>query len=147
MTTSLITLALDSDTSRELLLDSPGVRTLNEISLGNSPWAFAVPSSEANQDVFTNASQARSIKANQARELMGSQGFITVIVLLDKDRFFDSIITSASDTDDPRTPEDYAHEVAFDFGLSHDSSAEIIGVSGHCFIVSYTTRIGTYLAE
>ncbi|MFJ2662529.1 hypothetical protein [Arthrobacter koreensis] len=79
----------------------------------------------------------------QAEDLMDRDGYVTVTVHLDQDKYLDHVIASA--TGDGLSPEDYAHEAAFGFGWPRESSAEITGVSGSEFIVSYTTFIREYL--
>lgn len=76
---------------------------------------------------------------------MTKDGRITVLLTIDKETFFSHV--AAGYTDGASSQDDLAHDAAFDFGLTTDSSTEIIGVSGDEFIVRYTTDIGSQIND
>lgn len=108
-----------------------------------SPSCVTVSPAPAGVNTFPEESPQFPLSMLQAEDLMDRDGYVTVIVRLDQDKYLDHVIASA--TDDGLSPEDYAHEAAFGFGRPRESSAEITGVSGSEFLVSYTTFIREYL--
>lgn len=138
MTKTILTLALDHPDALVAIAEQvPGSHILNKTDIdGNSPtfdFSEIVNSSELPLD------------SDKAENLMDRDGFVTVTLLLDQDNYFSHIIAAA--TGGASTPEDYAHDAAFSFGIPNDCSAEIIGVSGSSFIVSYTTHIREFLDD
>ncbi|GAB5079734.1 hypothetical protein [Arthrobacter sp. AD-310] len=85
------------------------------------------------------------MNAEQAEVLMDTDGNVTVTVVLDKEIYLRYVVSST--TGEGATPEDYAHGAAFKFGRPRESAAEIIGVSGSDFIVSYSTHVREYLDD
>jgi hypothetical protein len=83
--------------------------------------------------------------SERAEALMDTDGNITVTVLLDKETYVLYVVASTTGTG--TTPEDYAHSAAFDFGTPRESSAEIVGVSGSNFIISYSTHVREFLDD
>lgn len=79
----------------------------------------------------------------QAEDLMDRDGNITVTVLLDQEKYFHHLITSAQG--EPLTTEDYAHNMAFSFGRPRECVTRILGTSDSGFIVSYSTHIREFL--
>jgi hypothetical protein len=85
------------------------------------------------------------LTSDQAEDLMDRDGNVTVTLLLDQEKYFNHVITSAQGA--PLTPEDYAHEVAFGFGRPRECVTRILGTSGSGFIVSYSTHIREFLDD
>jgi hypothetical protein len=85
------------------------------------------------------------LNSQQAEDLMDREGNITVTLLLDQDKYFKHLVTSAQG--EPLTPEDYAHAVAFGFGRPRECVTRILGTSGSGFIVSYSTHIREFLED
>lgn len=116
----------------------------SHLSRGFVPSQATIPNKPVIREGDKDSSQL-PLNPVQAENLMDRDGYVTVTVRLDQDKYLDHVIASA--TDDGPNPEDYAHEAAFGFGWPRESSAEIIGVSGSEFIVSYTTFIREYLDD
>lgn len=76
---------------------------------------------------------------------MDRDGNVTVTILLNQENYFRNVIVSASDGSS--TPELYVHSAAFSFGRPFECTAEITGISGPDFIVSYTTHIREFLDD
>lgn len=132
MTKTILTLALDDHAALDIIAGGlPGSHILNKTEVNGDNPVFDLAEEENNAEL--------PLDSDRAEALMDRDGFVTVILLLDQDNYLGYVVASA--TKGATTPEDYAHDTAFSFGIPNDCSAEIIGVSGSNFIVSYTTHI------
>lgn len=84
------------------------------------------------------------MSATDAEPLVNEDGYVTVVVMLPQEYVF---TYAAAKFVGGEGVEDLAHDAAFDFGVTHDSSFEIVGVSGEDFVVRYTTFLSPHLHE
>jgi hypothetical protein len=135
MTKTIVTLALDSATAFETARSIHNGRVLNAAEITSDAEAFGLSGERTGTRL--------PMSSEQAEGLMDRDGMVTVVVLLNQENYFERIITSASNspTATTHTPEAYAHDAAFSFGEPSEASAEILGVRGSDFIVSYTTHV------
>lgn len=85
------------------------------------------------------------LNSHQAENLMDRDGYVTVSLRLDQGKYFDHMIACASGDD--LTPEDYAHEMAFAFGVPREAAVQVIGNSGTDFFVTYSTYVLEFLDD
>lgn len=81
----------------------------------------------------------------QAEDLMDRDGNITVILLLDQEKYFHHAI-AATQGETP-APEDYAHAVAFGFGEPRECVTRVLGPTEAGYIVCYSTHIREFLDD
>lgn len=138
-TQRIITIAVDDSTpdvrATEVIRRAlPGSHILDNNDAGtlsNFEWDLDAPEFPMNKQ--------------DAEAHMDTDGRITVLLCLDKEAFFSHVV--AGTTNGANSQDDLAHDAAFDFGITCDSSTEVIGVSGDEFIVRYITDIGSQLAD
>ncbi|KIA72669.1 hypothetical protein ANMWB30_24370 [Arthrobacter sp. MWB30] len=143
MTLTLVTLVVDNDTPGNIAGPIPGSRILSVAHLEACTLLHVPVKHSINGLTNTVNDGATALDPAKAEELMDGDGVVTVVLLLDRDNFMEHVIASA--TTGKSTPESYAHSAAFTFGSPDEASAEIIGVAGTDFIVSYTTHIREFL--
>lgn len=132
-----MTLALDTNAACDLDGYNPG---------SHFPEAAAIDDRiPADNEAGCRGNTLFPLNSRQAEDLMDRDGNITVTLLLNQDKYFNHLITSAQG--EPVTPEDYAHDVAFGFGRPRECVTRILGTSGSGFIVSYSTHIREFLDD
>jgi len=140
-TRSLITIAIDTSAGhsdadiKDLIHRIPGTHMLDSAELGADLTDFE-------WDDGDNL-PAMPMTVDDASELMDDNGYLTVVLAIDKDSYLEHHAYSSTEGAD--THEDLVHSAVFDFGLPHDSTTEILAVQGDDFIVSYTTYVAEHL--
>lgn len=130
-----MTLALDTNAACDLDGFNPG---------SHFPAASAVDDRiPADNAAGCRGNSRFPLSFDQAEDLMDRDGNITVTLLLDQEKYFNHVITSAQG--EPLTAEDYAHDVAFGFGRPRECVTRILGSTDSGFIVSYSTHIREFL--
>lgn len=113
---------------------------------GNSPLV-ETRITECTTEPISQAQRLLALPLNseRAEAAMDTDGNISVTLLLNKDTYLRSVVSST--TGEGSTPEDYAHGAALNFGYPRESAAEIIGCVGSDFVVSYTTHVREFLDD
>lgn len=128
MTRHLVTMTIDD-------FDLPIVRHIESATILNKPtvegYSFREPALPCGQD--------------EAREFMDANGFATTIIEVDLETFIQGIADTTAETD----IHDLLHAIAFGgFGVTQDSSYEVLGVVGESLLViKYTTLLSPFFEE
>lgn len=140
-TRSLITIAVDASAGhsdndiKSLIHRIPGTHMLDSAELGADLTDFEWDDGDD--------APAMPMTAEDARELMGEDGYLTVVLAVDQTSYLE--YHAYATTAGADTHEDLVHHAVFDFGVPHDCETRLLAVQGDDFIVSYTTRIAEHL--
>lgn len=127
-------------TTMTLALDTNAACDLDGYGQGSN-----FPESAAIDERIPAGTTRFPLNSHQAEDLMDRDGNITVTLVLDQEKYFNHVITSAQG--ETPTPEDYAHSVAFGFGSPRECVTRVLGTSDSGFVVSYSTHIREFLDD
>lgn len=129
MTTRLLTVSVDDDAA-DLIRRIESAKVIHD----------------APADGFDPNGQGLPLGLDEAREVVNSDGFASVVVEVPLNVFSRAVVVDSNAEHEGIY--DVLHELAFgDLGVSMDSTCEVLGLSRGALIVRYTTLLRPFLPE